>query len=472
MKKVVMIILAMIPLLCTEAQEVFTATNQTKEEAAIKTTFLATRIVPDNWFISLGIGAADLMSEESRYVPFMDRAKPMLALSIGKWVSPVWGLRLNVTGSRLQGFATWTYDAATGADYGFADWYVGTNHSIPGHLPTNSYVSVYNNPNHASYIRQIYLDRPRNTNEGFGYEYDLAYVGASADFLLNVNNIFRPYRSDRPFELVLIAGLAYAHTLKDANHTATNIADEHDDSSHDVTADRSAVNVVGLKAGLQAKFQVSPRWDLFLEGHSYILPEMFDHRVGDGNTMDGVGNYMIGVTYNLSKANRFEKPQLADAALIEKLNNKINELQSRPPVVKQDCPEEVKALKGQLADLEKQIKERPKAVAREKLKVVVHFLIDRHNVRPSEMYKLEEIAAFMQKYPQVKVSVSGYADVKTAYPEYNLKLSDRRAREVVRVLTSKFGIDQSRFVVKAFGDTVQPFSINNLNRAVIAFDIE
>jgi outer membrane protein OmpA-like peptidoglycan-associated protein len=478
MKKTVMIILVMIQVLCTNAQEGFVTVNQAKKnEPAIKTTFMATRI-PENWFFSLGGGVGDLMSEESRYVPFTERVRPMVAVSVGKWLSPVWGIRLNMTGSTLQGFATWNYNPEDpfNVDHGLSGWYVGANHNLPGQMGTNDYVTVYNNVTNAAYIRQAYLDRERNTDKGPGYEYDLTYAGASLDFLLNVNNVFRPYRGDRFFEMVLIAGAAYAHTFKDGpravdlrgyGNASGGVYDETNGGLIDVS--RTAVNTVGLKLGIQAKFRVALKWDLFAEAHTYILPEMLDRRAGDGNTMDGIGNYMLGVTYAFGKS-YFEEPDVVDVAMIERLNRKINELQSRPPVVVQDnCCEEIKA---RLAELERLLKERPKEVSKEKLKVIVHFLIDKHNVRPSEMYKLEEIASFMVKYPQVRVSVSGYADVKTAYPEYNMKLSDRRAREVVRILTDKFSISKNRFEIKAYGDTVQPFDVNELNRAVIAFDID
>ncbi len=109
---------------------------------------------------------------------------------------------------------------------------------------------------------------------------------------------------------------------------------------------------------------------------------------------------------------------------------------------------------------------------KERLYIPIHYIIDRWDIQPKEMYKLDEIVKFMIKYPSVKVSVTGYADVKTAYPAYNLKLGERRANEVIRILVQKYGIDRNRILSKSLGDSVQPFGVNELNRAVIAFDIE
>jgi outer membrane protein OmpA-like peptidoglycan-associated protein len=89
-----------------------------------------------------------------------------------------------------------------------------------------------------------------------------------------------------------------------------------------------------------------------------------------------------------------------------------------------------------------------------------------------EMYKLDDIVRFMIQYPDVHISVTGYADVQTAYPAYNLKLGEERANEVIRVLTILYGMDADRISGKSLGDTVQPFRVNDSNRVVIAIDVE
>lgn len=443
MKKIFLALLVLIPALCTYAQE----SNQQKR-SAVNTTFKANRI-RDNWFISLHGGVTELMSEETRYLDFGDRIKPAIGLSVGKWMSPVWGIRVNVTAAELQGFATW------GSTLGLGDWYVGANHNYPGQGKTNTYVNVYDDPTKAAWVKERFLDKAKNTDDGPGYEYDLKYMGASLDFLLNINNLFRPYYEKRFFEVVAFAGLAYAHTFKESSPVAGY--------------DRTAVNTIGGKGGLQAKFRLSDAFDFHLEGQVYILPEMFDRRVGDGNTMDGVVSYLGGFTYRFKKRG-FEEPKV-DQSLIDDLNRQINELKARPTTIikDDDCCDELRARLQRIEDL---LNKKEPAQQKEKLNVTVYFTIDKHNVRPSEMYKLDEIASFMNRHPNVKVSVAGYADVKTAYPAYNMKLSERRSNEVVRLLSSKYNIDKSRLSVRSYGDTVQPFSVNEQNRAVIAFDID
>lgn len=437
MRKLILVFTVLLPLLCANAQE---NSQQENKKAAVNTTWKANRF-QDNWFISVDGGIADLMSEESRYTKFGDRIKPTVGISVGKWMSPVWGLRLNVTGAELQGFATWTNNLGLGS------WYIGTNGAYPGQGTTNTYLPVYADVNYSNFVKDRFLGDARTTSKGAGYDYTLKYVGGSIDFMWNINNTFRPYNEKRFFEVILFGGPAYTHTFKEGVDIAGG------------EYERTAVNSIGVKAGLQTKFRLSNAWDFHLEGQTYVLPESFDRRVGDGNTMDGILNVFAGFTYKFNKRN-FTQPEpiYIDRRPIEPA-----------PAPKDDCCDE---LRESLKKIDELLNRKPETIVKEKMKIAVYFAIDKHEVRTSEMYKLDEIAAFMKKYPQVKVSISGYADVKTGNPSYNQKLSERRCNEVVRLLTSKYNVASERFTVKAFGDTVQPFNVNELNRAVIAFDIE
>lgn len=63
-----------------------------------------------------------------------------------------------------------------------------------------------------------------------------------------------------------------------------------------------------------------------------------------------------------------------------------------------------------------------------------------------------------------QIVVHGYADANTGNPAYNMALSKRRA-EVVKERLIELGAKD--VVIKYFGDTVQPFADNDLNRVVI-----
>ena len=83
------------------------------------------------------------------------------------------------------------------------------------------------------------------------------------------------------------------------------------------------------------------------------------------------------------------------------------------------------------------------------------------------MTKVEDIVAYLKKYPEAKVSVTAYADKGTGNAKLNQMYSERRAKIVYDLLINKFGIDASRITTEAKGDTEQPYEENDLNRVSI-----
>lgn len=73
----------------------------------------------------------------------------------------------------------------------------------------------------------------------------------------------------------------------------------------------------------------------------------------------------------------------------------------------------------------------------------------------------------MKKYPDSKVTVTGYADKKTGNAKINRDLSIKRANAVADALRLQHGIDAERIKVEAKGDTEQPYAENDLNRVSI-----
>jgi OOP family OmpA-OmpF porin len=64
---------------------------------------------------------------------------------------------------------------------------------------------------------------------------------------------------------------------------------------------------------------------------------------------------------------------------------------------------------------------------------------------------LDEVATILEKNPQIKVEIQGYAD-NTGTAEYNQWLSERRAQRVMDYLVSK-GIARERLQAKGYGST-------------------
>ena len=103
----------------------------------------------------------------------------------------------------------------------------------------------------------------------------------------------------------------------------------------------------------------------------------------------------------------------------------------------------------------------------EKIRRDVFFTINSTVIVDREMQKVADIAEYLKKYPNSKVIVSGYADKGTGNERINARLAAGRADVVVNTLKNDFGIDESRITWDSYGDTVQPFEENDLNRVSI-----
>jgi len=508
----------------TLTNELFRDTLKNSERKAIHTTFMKNNF-RDNWYVNLGVGAGMLMSEESRYAGIFKLAQPAFSFSLGTWVTPIVGARINATGGKLQGFSVW-YDQSMGnfdgPHWGHGDYYIGMSNVDPldgNRLRTNTYLNAespkYLTPDLGyavgQYIEETFLEGrkyPRFGNasstgiqhhsRGAGYDYFMKYAGVSFDLMLDVTTLFDRYRPNRFWHLNLFLGPGYTHTFREEKwiddlpiSTYTDINGQlviedriqgvgktriGPNGQQQVDRSRSAVNCVMAKTGMEMTFRLSKQMSLNLESQLMFVPEIFDRKAGDGNTQDLVWNIFGSLSYKF-KERHFYEPLTCCTAPPAYIAPVVNE-------ARYNCCEDIAAGLNRLADvLDRRLAApptpgpAPEAYQREieqiteHLRVVIHFVIDRWEVRQSEMYKLDEIARFMNRFPQVRVSIAGYADVQTAYPAYNKRLSERRANEVARILTTKYGIDRSRLRVSFYGDTVQPFEINELNRAVIAFDI-
>jgi outer membrane protein OmpA-like peptidoglycan-associated protein/outer membrane protein W len=104
----------------------------------------------------------------------------------------------------------------------------------------------------------------------------------------------------------------------------------------------------------------------------------------------------------------------------------------------------------------------------QELKVLFDF--DSAELRPESITELERVVKFMNDVPIATVQIDGHTD-SVGTEEYNMKLSDRRAKAVFDYLSSR-GVDPARMASKGFGES-QPIAPNDtaegrqLNRRVM-----
>lgn len=82
---------------------------------------------------------------------------------------------------------------------------------------------------------------------------------------------------------------------------------------------------------------------------------------------------------------------------------------------------------------------------------MIFYDLDKDNIRPDAIPELYEVATIMKKYPDLKVNVKGYTDIRNT-DEYNMDLSDRRVNSAINYLVNTYGIAKSRFIPGHFGE--------------------
>ena len=81
--------------------------------------------------------------------------------------------------------------------------------------------------------------------------------------------------------------------------------------------------------------------------------------------------------------------------------------------------------------------------------------------------KIQEVVDFLNKNPEAKVVVTGYADKGTGNDVINDRNAAKRAAAVVWMLTKKYNIPSERITEESKGARVQPFAENAKNRVTI-----
>ncbi len=259
------------------------------------------------------------------------------------------------------------------------------------------------------------------------------YFAAHADLLWDVTNLWAPYNDAKVFHLIPWVGLGYAQRFENQGIPRTESPT--------------------LNAGILTAFRLSKRVDLNVEVQGSLLNEQFN-RVSKYHLTDGIVQASAGLTFRLGKTD-FEVLEPTDYALLNDLNNQINSLRaeneqlSKRPVSCPECPPAVAAI------IENNI-----------IDNVVFFRLNSAVVDKNQQINIFNTAEFM-KENNAPIKVIGYADKKTGKADYNMKLSEKRARAVAKELIDKYGISSNQITIEWKGVEEQPYPENNWNRVVI-----
>lgn len=271
-------------------------------------------------------------------------------------------------------------------------------------------------------------------NTPFTADYKWKYVAPGIDLMFNLSNLFCGWNPNRVFNVTaFIGGGANIAFSNDEVNDIAAIVQQLDAYNLEYLWDGTKVRPFG-RAGLDLGFRLSDAVSLIIEGNANILSDHYNSKQADNP--DWYFNALAGLKINLGKS-------------YEKIVPVIPVVE---PVVEPE-PEPI-------------VEPEPEPVI-EPLRRDVFFLINSWVIDDVQSAKIREIADYMAKYPEAKVTVDGYADAGTGNDQINDRLAAQRADAVVKVLKEQFGISADRITYDSHGSRVQPFAENDMNRVSI-----
>lgn len=280
------------------------------------------------------------------------------------------------------------------------------------------------NPN-VAVSAQLQYARNHSKNAADGKAYGFDVIEPSINLELNLSNIILGYKEGRKNFFNLYAGVATALTT-DLPYAGTQYG--YTDNNY----------ALGFRAGLQYERAMKNNWAFLVDAGINSFNDKFDHHVGGG--LDSHVGLQIGLRKYFGEGkNRKHRGDFVD--------NYYNIVEKHDTTIVKKI-EEVQAPKEMYS---------------------IFFEIDKIEIRPSEVGKIQAVADFLKAHPEKVVFVFGYADDNTGTKKRNQWLSTNRARVITEQLINTYGIDESRIISYGQGDKVQPFAeeVFEKNRATV-----
>ncbi len=277
------------------------------------------------------------------------------------------------------------------------------------------------------------------------------WIMPHADALLNLSNWIGGYREDRVYYAKLFAGFG------------VSIVNVNNDASAGFAFD----------AGLINTFRVCKALDINLELKG-ILNAGRDMPRGIAAMADKYGQIYsatVGVTYRFNKRNwdkAYSQEEvdgyLAAIAALEagladahRNEGKLAERLAAQKAATDQALKDNEALKAELA------KRKTSVVSAS----AIFFNFDSAKLLDRAKASMQILQEVIKAAPKDQVfTIVGHADAKTGSPEYNQKLSERRAKAVYDYLVEQ-GVNADQLTWKGVGSSQNIFPVNGTNRVVI-----
>lgn len=302
----------------------------------------------------------------------------------------------------------------------------------------------------ARFVVNAWQSKAGTDFRGTTYKWKWNYFAPAVDATFNVSNLISGVNPCRLVDVTAFVGVGVNIAMNNdeaadvynelANTYGTSIlpsGSEGRGQNLRYLWDNTSSRMVG-RLGLAADVKVSKKLSVGLEFAANFLSDTYNSKKA-GNT-DWYYNALAGVKYTFG-----------DTHTAKKIEKAAPEIIYRDRIVEKIVEKPVEVVKP----------------SKDPLRIDVFFTIASTKLVGSEAQKVNEIANYLNKYPEAKVTVTGYADKGTGNAKINNALSEKRANIVKDELVKKYNIAADRIITDFKGDTVQPFDVEVLNRVSI-----
>lgn len=353
----------------------------------------------DNWFIQAEGGVGVMMSYKDAQAKFGKRIAPKANLFIGKWFSPLLGVRIGGHFEQMKGIAGQPSAIGLRTDL---DWYKDD----------------------------------ANKNGVYGAQM-FNRIGVTGDVLFNVTNWICGYKPGRFYNAVVYAGASTSWDFYNDKADGTGSwkykgANNGKEGSHDRN--------FALQAGLLNSFALGKHVDLLLDLRFDMVQEHMD---GAGRkTWVEYPSAMLGLAYKFGKTEWNAPvvpvcpPVIDNSADLDALRNKLAQANAK-----------IRDLENQLNDCLNWKKNHkcgntPGPVSKEAPLATIYYPRGKSYITPVQMEVVDAVADVMNNEND-NYLLTGWADNYTGNDEINIKLRHDRVNGVKKALEGK-GINGGR----------------------------
>ena len=365
-----------------------------------------------DWYIGVGAGAQTIFGDHDKQLGWGDRITPAFDVAVGKWFTPVIGVRGMASGLSLKG-ATQSYDKVNGSTGAF----------VVGNAPIGD--------------EQFWLDHHLWSQE-------FQFVNLHIDVMYNLSNLFCGYKNERIYNAIPYFGLGWAAVLEDASRLPEGFR-----PSREVAANIGFIN----------QFRLGRNFDLNIDIRGGYVNDRFDGEEG-GKYGEGILSTTANLIWKIG-GNTWERSK----TIVRYDNRTINELRNMMDQMSKTNAELQKALdecnKAAVDTIVKKI-----AVVSPNL---ITFPINKSKLSKAGRANLSMMAEVIKECDSdVVYTITGYADAVTGNKEINDRLSKARAEAVYNCLVNEFGVNPNQLRVDYKGGVDNMFYDDpSLSRAVI-----